>query len=104
MNLLPASDGSVYGEVEVDKCIGRPERRPDLFAGDDFRSGFDKKAKDLEGLILQGNALTGLAKFCRCQIDLELVEACTAPGWACGCHGGLSAQWKFSTSIKFKVM
>jgi hypothetical protein len=55
------------------------------FAGDDFWRGLDQKAKYLEGLVLQGNALTGLTQFSAAEVHFELVEARAAAGWT-GSH------------------
>ena len=61
--------------IKIDKGVGGPESLAKLVASDDLARSLEKSDENLEGLLLNANALTGAAEFARAHIRFVLIES-----------------------------
>ena len=65
----------VEAVVEVDKHVGGPELRAEIFAGDQLAGTREENGEDFEGLAGEFEARAMLPEFVSVQIDQERAEA-----------------------------
>jgi len=70
-----AVNGSIQSAFEIDKNIGGPESRTELFTRDQTSRRFDEGGKDLKWPMLQADAHAMLAQFSRFEVQLEGAES-----------------------------